>query len=36
MRGSEIDIMLNWWDEKRGRVKKKKRSGLIRKLRDGT
>ena len=36
MRGREIDIMLNWQNEKRGKVRKKNSSDLIRKLQDRT
>jgi len=34
MKGREIDIMLNWWNEKRGKVREKNSSDLMRKLHD--
>jgi len=36
MRGREIDIVLNWWNGRRGKVRGKNSSDLTRKLHDGT
>jgi hypothetical protein len=34
MKGREIDMMLKWWKEKRGKFREKNRSDLMRKLHD--